>query len=54
MKIYVPLVAFEPSNDELELSDFVFFGYKEEADAKILHPDAPILEVEVMINPQAN
>jgi hypothetical protein len=54
MKIYVPLVYFELDGDDTEIADVVLHGYYNEADAKLVYPNAQILVIEDDFNPQVN
>lgn len=47
MTIFVPLVAYKIADEEKDVCDYVLQGFINEADAKILYPNADIRIMEV-------
>jgi hypothetical protein len=54
MTIYLALVAFDTNETDLFVADYVFYGYKSEAEAKMLYPEAEVIQVEIGVDPQTN
>lgn len=44
MTIYIPLIYFE--NDDQEISDFVFYGFKDRTEAEMMYPNAEIMQID--------
>lgn len=55
MIVYVPLILYELDEEDSAIADGVLNWYYNEEDAKMMHPDASIIKLEVdEINPQDN